>query len=71
LVTTARDLFITIPNELAKLALFIVVLCDFLITAKRTNNERRENSVTVRTDVLRVETAWAGGVQEIKNHPAR
>ncbi|WP_164716760.1 hypothetical protein [Cedecea lapagei] len=42
----------TIPNELAKLALFIVVLCDFLITAKRTNNERRENSLVDHLDEL-------------------
>ncbi|NIF34299.1 hypothetical protein F3J29_19425 [Enterobacter sp. Cy-643] len=61
----------TIPNELAKLALFIVVLCDFLITAKRTNNERRENSLAWNTDVLHVETAGAGVVQEIKKPPGR
>jgi hypothetical protein len=47
-----------------------VVLCDFLITAKRTNNERHENSRDDQTDVLHVESAGAGDAQEIKNHPA-
>jgi hypothetical protein len=29
-----------------------VVLCDFLITAKRTNNERRENLLSDHADAL-------------------